>query len=283
VTISLRPVTDLLGVLELETVKPDAFMGAGPELGWGRLYGGLVVAQALRAATLTLDGTGPGGRDPDIDAVGVSPHRAHSLHAYFVRAGDERAPVLYEVERVRDGRSFCTRQVVAYQAGGAILNLIASFQIDEDGEDVQGITPPPPPPSIEALPRHDTDLFFEHRIERSSRAPEPRAISWMRATEPLPDDPNVHACALAYLSDEDPLGVAILPHSMGEQWESLMTASLDHAVWFHRPVRVDRWLQFELRGHGVANGRGLAIARVFTADGSHVATVAQEGLVRPRR
>jgi acyl-CoA thioesterase-2 len=263
-------VTDLLGVLELETVKPDAFLGAGPELGWGRIYGGLVVAQALRAATLTLDG-------------GSVPYRAHSLHAYFVRAGDEQAPVLYEVERVRDGRSFCTRQVVAYQAGGAILNLIASFQVDEDGEDAQGIAAPSPPPSVEALPRHDTDLFFEHRIEAYGRDPEPRAISWMRVTDPLPDDPAVHACALAYLSDEDPLGVAILPHSMGEQWESLMTASLDHAVWFHRPVRVDQWLQFELHGHGVANGRGLAIARVFTLDGTHVATVAQEGLVRPRR
>lgn len=284
-TISLRPVTDLLGVLELETVKPDAFLGAGPDLGWGRIYGGLVVAQALRAATLTLASPPEGGSPAGAASAGgaSAPYRAHSLHAYFVRAGDERAPVLYEVERVRDGRSFCTRQVVAYQAGGAILNLIASFQVDEEGEDAQGITAPAVPPSIEALPHHETDLFFDHRIELYGRDPEPRAISWMRATDPLPDDPAVHACALAYLSDEDPLGVAILPHPMGGHWEALMTASLDHAVWFHRPVRVDQWLQFELRGHGVANGRGLAIARVFTLDGSHVATVAQEGLVRPRR
>jgi acyl-CoA thioesterase-2 len=267
VTISLATVTDLRTLLELDAVKPDAFLGTGPDLGWGRIYGGQVVAQALRAATLTVE------RD----------HRPHSLHAYFVRAGNERQPVLYEVDRVRDGRSFTTRQVVAYQAGGAILNLIASFQVDEQGEDVQSIRPPADVPPPESLPAESTDLFFEHRIVGYERRPNAHAVTWMRVIEDLGDDPALHACALAYLSDEHPLGVAILPHSLGGQWDRLMSASLDHALWFHRPVRADQWLLFDLGGHGVANARGLAVARVFTADGVHVASVAQEGLVRPRR
>jgi len=266
VSISLQPVTDLRTLLELEPVKPDAFLGSGPNLGWGRIYGGQVVAQALRAAALTVE----------------APHRPHSLHAYFVRAGNERQPVLYEVERVRDGRSFTTRQVVAYQAGGAILNLIASFQADEDGEDAQANAAPDVPRPDE-LTADVTDLFFEHRIVEYRRSPEPRAYAWMRVTQDLGDDPVVHACALAYLSDEHPLGVAVLPHSLGGRWDDLMSASLDHALWFHRPVRVDEWLCFDLRGHGVANARGLAFATVFTADGQHVASVAQEGLVRPKR
>lgn len=266
-SIALRPVTDLRTLLELEPVKPDAFLGAGPDLGWGRIYGGQIVAQALRAAGLTVEAA----------------RRPHSMHAYFIRAGDERQPVLFEVERVRDGRSFATRQVVAYQAGGAILNLIASFQVDEEGEDVQAIDPPPDVPAPSGCEAHDTDLFFEHRVARYDVGPEPRGLAWMRVTEALGDDPMVHACALAYLSDEHPLGVAVLPHPLGTRWDALMAASLDHAVWFHRPVRADQWLLFDLRGHGVANARGLAVARVFAEDGTHVASVAQEGLVRPRR
>ena len=264
-SISLQPVTDLRSLLDLEVVKPDAFLGSGPKLGWGRIYGGQVVAQALRAAGLSVD----------VD------HRPHSLHAYFVRAGDERLPVLYEVERVRDGKSFTTRQVVAYQSGGAILNLIASFQGDEDGEDVSVTVPPADVPEPESLTPQDTDLFFDARIVRYEREPEPAITAWMRVTEDLGDDPLVHACALAYLSDEHILGSAVLPHSMAGNWEAVMSASLDHALWFHRPARVDQWLLFDLRGHGVANGRGLGFARVFTADGTHVASVAQEGLIRP--
>lgn len=265
-SISLRPVTDLRGLLELESVKPDAFLGSGPDLKWGRIYGGQVVAQAFRAAVLTVE-------------PGFLPH---SLHAYFVRAGNERQPVLYEVERVRDGRSFCTRQVVAYQANGAILNLIASFQVVEEGEDAQAIGPSFDAPDPTTVASDETDLFFERKTVRYTKSPEPRVSGWMRVTEELGDDPLVHACALAYLSDEYPLGAAILPHSMSPDWDGLMTASLDHAVWFHRPLRVDEWLLFDLEGAGVANSRGLAIARVFTVDGTHVATVAQEGLVRPR-
>jgi acyl-CoA thioesterase-2 len=266
-SVLMHPVADLMSLLALERVKPDAFLGGNPKIGWSRLYGGQVVAQALRAATLTVD----------------APHRVHSLHAYFVRAGTEDEPVLYEVERVRDGRSFTTRAVVAYQAGGAILNLIASFQQDEAGEDAQAIAPPGAASAPADLPDAPTDLLFQHKVVRSVREPVPEQVTWMRVPEALGDDPAVHACALAYLSDEDLLGVAVLPHSLGGQWDSLMCASLDHAVWFHRPVRADEWLLFSLTGHGVANARGMAIARVFAADGAHVATVAQEGLVRVRR
>ncbi len=266
-SVLLHPVDSVASLLDLERVKPDAFLAGNPQIGWSRLYGGQVVAQALRAAGLTVD----------------APHRVHSLHAYFVRAGTEAEPVLYEVERVRDGRSFTTRQVVAYQAGGAILNLIASFQADEAGDDEQAIAPPADVGTAADFPDAPTDLFFEHRVVRSAREPVPDQVTWMRVPEALGDDPMVHACALAYLSDEDLLGVAVLPHSLGGRWDDLMCASLDHAIWFHRPVRANEWLLFHLSGHGVANARGMAIARVFDTAGRHVASVAQEGLVRVRR
>jgi acyl-CoA thioesterase-2 len=266
-SVLLHPVDSVASLLELERVKPDAFLAGNPRIGWSRLYGGQVVAQALRAAGLTVE----------------APHRVHSLHAYFVRAGTEDEPVLYEVERVRDGRSFTTRQVVAYQAGGAILNLIASFQADESGDDNQDLAPPAGTGRPEDFPDAPTDLFFQHKVVRSAREPVPDQVTWMRVPEDLGDDPMIHACALAYLSDEDLLGVAVLPHSLGGNWDALMCASLDHAIWFHRPVRASDWLVFHLSGAGVANARGMAVARVFTADGTHVATVAQEGLVRVRK
>lgn len=266
-SIALRPVTDLQTLLELEPVKPDAWLGTGPDLGWGRIYGGQIVAQALRAAGLTVE----------------ADRRPHSLHAYFIRAGDERQPVLFEVERVRDGRSFATRQVVAYQAGGAILNLIASFQTDESGDDVQAVAAPEDIPGPDGATNQPTDLFMEHRIVRWDRDPQPHGATWMRVTEPIGDDPMVHACALAYLSDEHPMGVIGLPHPLSGSWDKLMAASLDHAVWFHRPFRTDDWLLFDLRGHGIANSRGLAMVRVFDRNGVHVASVTQEGLVRTRQ
>jgi acyl-CoA thioesterase II len=268
VTIALHSVTDLVSLLDLDQVKPDAFLGTSPAYGWERIYGGQVVAQALRAAGATV----------------ASEYLPHSLHAYFVRAGDETQPVLYEVERVRDGRSFATRAVVAYQAGGAILNLIASFQLREDGPDIQAVQPPAPVPPPESLPRDEGTPFIDHRIVSHVREPEPHHVSWFKIPEPLGDDPLVHACALAYLSDENLLGVALIPHPLAGQWDGpLMAASLDHALWFHRPLRADEWLLFDLRGHGVANGRGMGNGRIFDARGVHVASVAQEGLGRQRR
>ncbi len=259
-------VQDLGALLELEAIKPDAYLGVGPEMGWGRIYGGQVVAQALRAASLTIDVL----------------HRPHSLHAYFIRSGDEKRPVLYEVERVRDGRSFTTRQVVAYQQGGAILNLIASFEADEDEPDVQAVTMPtvPDPETLTPLP---PEGFIDRRDIERTKEPSVHGLTWLRTLHSLPDDPVLQACGFAYISDDHALGVALYAHPLGVDWEKLMTASLDHAIWFHRPFRADDWLLFDLDGHGVANGRGLSFGRVFDRAGRHVASIAQEALGRVRR
>jgi acyl-CoA thioesterase II len=265
--VSIHPVSDLHSLLALEKVKPDAFLGGGPVLGWGRLYGGQVVAQALRAACLTVD----------------PPHRPQSLHAYFVRAGDEHQPVLYELERVRDSGSFATRQVVAYQAGGAILNMIASFHAPEGGTEIEAVVAPHDVPEPEALPDEPTNLLFERRSVAWRVDPEPYELAWMRARGDLGDDPALHACAFAYLSDEFPLGAALGAHPLVPDWERVFTASLDHAIWFHRDVRADDWLLFELRGGGVADARGLGTARIFDRSGRHVASIAQEALARERR
>ena len=265
VTVSLPSATDLTSLLTLDAVKPDAFLAPSADNGWGRIYGGQAVAQALRAAGHTV----------------AEDQLPHSMHAYFIREGDEKAPVLYEVDRIRDGRSFSTRQVVAYQSGGAILNLIASFHRPEPSEDVQRSTIAPDVPGWADLKAETTDLFFETRPQRRPDGPAHRA--WMRVTEDIGDDPVLHACALAYLSDEHLLGSALAGHSKAGNWEGLMTASLDHAVWFHRPLRVDEWMLFDLDGHGVADARGFATARVFAESGAQVATVAQEGLCRERR
>jgi acyl-CoA thioesterase-2 len=263
----MHPVSDLQSLLSLEQVKPDAFLGAGPVLGWGRIYGGQVVAQALRAAGLTV----PAGLVPQ------------SLHAYFVQAGDERQPVLYEVERVRDSGSFATRQVVAYQAQGAVLNLIASFHREEASIDVRAVSAPAGVPDPESLPEEQTDLHFQRRSVSRRTDPEPYELGWMRVPEALGADPMLQACAFAYCSDEFPLGTALLVHPVVPDWSRVFTASLDHAIWFHRPLRADDWLLYELRGGGVADGRGLAFARIFDRDGAHVASMAQEALVRERR
>jgi acyl-CoA thioesterase-2 len=265
--VSMHPVQDLASLLDLEQVKPDAFLGAGPVLGWGRIYGGQVVAQALRAAGRTVDAS----------------LRPQSLHAYFVQAGDEHLPVLYEVERVRDSGSFATRQVVAYQARGAVLNLIASFHRPEESVDFSGISMPGDVPSPESLPAQQTDLAFERRDVLRRVHPEPYELGWMRVQESLGDDPMLQACAFAYCSDEYPLGTALLAHPVVPDWDRVFTASLDHAIWFHRPLRADEWLLYELRGGGVADARGLAFGRVFDRAGAHVASLAQEALARDRR
>jgi acyl-CoA thioesterase-2 len=265
--ITIHPVSDLASLLSLEQVKPDAYLGAGPVLGWGRIYGGQVVAQALRAAGLTV---------PD----GLL---AQSVHAYFVQAGDERLPVLYEVERVRDSGSFATRQVVAYQSQGAVLNLIASFHRPEPSIDVQAVSAPAGVPDPHTMPDEETDLLFERRSVSRVTEPEPYELGWMRVPEPLGDDPMLQACAFAYCSDEFPLGTALSVHPVVPDWSRVFTASLDHALWFHRPLRADDWLLYELRAGGVSDGRGLTFARVFDRTGAHVASMSQEALVRERR
>jgi len=148
---------------------------------------------------------------------------------------------------------------------------------------VQRVEMPAGVPGPDAIEPMETTLFMDHRVISTTRDPQPHELAWMRVPEPLGEDPLIHACALAYLSDEDLLGVALLPHPSGGEWDSMMAASLDHAIWFHRPVRADEWLLFSIEGHGVANARGMGIAQVFDGAGAHVATVAQEGLGRIRR
>jgi len=265
VTLELPLASDLRTLLTLDAVSPDAFLAPSAHTGWGRIYGGQAIAQALRAAALTVND----GQIP------------HSMHAYYVRQGDEAAPVLYEVQRIRDGRSFSTRQVVASQSGGAILNCIASFHSPEESEEREATFLPSDAPQPDDLEDEETPLFFQTRAQRDNHGM--ATLAWMRANESFGDDPVMNACALAYLSDEHLLGAALTGHSLIGDFEKLMTASLDHVLWFHRPLRVDDWLCFTLDGQGMADARGLSIARVFDRAGTHVATAAQEALGRPRR
>lgn len=265
VTLELPLATDLHTLFTMDAVSPDAFLAPSAHTGWGRIYGGQAVAQALRAAALTVDAR----------------QIPHSMHAYYVREGDETAPVLYEVQRIRDGRSFSTRQVVASQSGGAILNCIASFHAPEAGEEHEAVVLPADTPRPEDLTDDETPLFFQTRAVRDDHGM--ATTAWMRTGESFGDDPVLNACALVYLSDEHLLGAALSGHSHIGDFTKMMTASLDHALWFHRPVRVDDWLCFVLAGHGVSDARGLSIARIFDGTGTLVATAAQEALGRVRR
>ena len=265
VSLELPLATDLHTLLTLDAVSPDAFLAPSAHTGWGRIYGGQAIAQALRAASMTV----------------TEQQIPHSMHAYYVRQGDESAPVLYEVQRIRDGRSFSTRQVVASQSGGAILNCIASFHTPEESEEREATFLPADVPAPEQVPEDETPLFFETRAMRDEHGM--ATLAWMRTTESFGDDPIINACALAYLSDEHLLGAALTGHSLIGDFERLMTASLDHVLLFHRPLRVDDWLCFTLDGQGMADARGLSIARIFDRSGTHVATAAQEALGRPRR
>ena len=259
---------DITSLLTLEPHGPDTFVGTGPEYPWGkRVYGGQVVAQALRAAAHTVEG----------------PYRAHSLHAYFIRGGDADEPIRFEVDRLRNGRSFTTRQVVARQSGGAILNLSASFQVDEDQADVQagGL-----PDDVELPDENARDESFTPLLDRRFAArPGPGvARTWLRVEGPVEDDPVIHQCAVAFASDDAPMEAALTHHPewRGEEsdWARLMTASLDHSIWFHRPVRGDEWLLYDMASEGICGGRGMSHGRVLTTDGLHVASVAQEVLIR---
>jgi len=259
---------DLSRIFVLESHGPDTFLGESPAYAWGRIYGGLVIAQALWAATRTVR--------PE--------HAVHSLHAYFILGGDPAEPVRYEVDRVRNGRSFSTRRVVARQSAGAILTLGCSFQRNEDGPEAQSFEFPadvPPPDDLV----QEWDAGVDRRDAKLPHRP-PRSWTWARFPAPLGDDPRLHACAFAYLSDLNPMGAvgACHPQELTEQdWEAMMGVSLDHAIWFQRPVRADRWVGFDFHGHGLIRTRGLATGPAFMPDGTHVATVAQECLLRDRR
>jgi acyl-CoA thioesterase-2 len=262
------PGTSNLPSLELEPHGPDTFVGSSPDYPWGRIYGGLVVAQALTAATSTVD--------PD--------HHVHSLHAYFILGGVPTEPVRYEVDRIRNGRSFSTRRVVARQSSGAILNLSASYHRIEDGPEVVGVEMPAAPAPDEMRPSQWESGFDYREVDPPPEVG--RSWAWARYQAPLPDDSRAHACALAFLSDANPMdSIAgrhpVTPTSPEEWGETFVSASLDHAVWFHHPVRADEWLLFDMHSSWVGGSRGIGRGEVFQG-GRLVATVAQEGLLRLR-
>lgn len=264
-------VTDFDSLMSLESHGPDVFVGVGPTYPWGRVYGGQVVAQALRAALATVD----------------EQHHVHSLHAYFIRGGDAEEPIRYEVDRIRNGRSFVTRRVVARQSVGPILNLSASFQIREEQADVQEVSMPSGLAQPEDISADDWGNILERRPLQMEGG---RAACWLRVAGPLAEDPITQSCALAYTSDDIPTEAASASHPLSQSFtdspetygETFVGASLDHAIWFHRPGRHDDWTLHDFQSLGVTGARGLSIGQVFSRDGVHLATIAQEILLRER-
>ena len=256
-------------MMALEQHGPDTYVGVGPRYPWGGLYGGQIVAQALRAAGLTVE--------PQFVP--------HSLHAYFIRPGDHTEPIL------RNGRSFTTRSVVARQSIGAIFNLAASFQVEEAEADVQAVALDPGAGSPDDHVSDGWSHVFDRRPVGDMRLNDTgRSQAWLRMLESVADDPLLRACALAYLSDDLPTDGVIGLHPErgrlredGDTERTFMNASLDHAIWFHRPIDPARWHLHEMRGHTLIGARGLAIGEIFGADGVHAATVVQEVLMRTRR
>jgi acyl-CoA thioesterase II len=261
---------DFASLLALEPHGPDTFVGVSPPYVWSRIYGGQVIAQALWAAAATVPAERP----------------VHSLHAYFILGGRLDEPVRYEVDRVRNGRSFMTRRVVARQSYGAILTLEASFHVDEPGPDVETVRAPTAVPGPDELPELGWGWMLERR-QVPTASGSGRATTWVRVDDSVGDDPVRQACALAFASDTGTVTAvrAIHPKGDGDGWqpEVFMGASLDHAVWFHRPVRSDRWLLIDVKTESLTGVRGLTIGHVFDDEGRHVATVAQEALLREER
>jgi acyl-CoA thioesterase II len=264
---------DFLTMMRLEPHGPDVYVGVGPRYPWGGLYGGQIVAQGLRAAAETVD--------PQF--------RVHSLHAYFIRRGDHDEPIRFEVGRTRNGRSFATRRVEARQSVGAILTMSASFQVDEGGPDVQTATLAEVP-APDSLPDDSWSPLFGRRFALPRAAGDGRSLAWLRMAAEVGDDPVLQACALAYLSDDLPTDAVVALHPRcgevpppGEGFDRLfMSASLDHAIWFHRPPVADRWHLHDFTSHGLLGSRGLSVGHVVTDEGVHLATIAQEILLRTR-
>ena len=260
---------DFRTMMALEPHGPDTFVATGPSYPWGGLYGGQIIAQALRAATLTVDPA----------------YQLHSLHAYFIRLGDAAEPIRLEVDRIRNGRSFLTRRVVARQSGGAILNMSSSFQTPETGPTIQ-TEETPAVPGPEELPEDSWSPLFGRRFLQADIAPG-RTGAWLKLNEDLGDDPVLNACGLTYLSDDLPTDAVVARHPnrgpRGATERRFWNASLDHAIWFHHPIRANQWHLHAFTCHGLVGTRGLSIGSIFDADGKHVATVSQEVLIRPRR
>jgi acyl-CoA thioesterase-2 len=279
----------LIRQLDLERLEANLFRGQSRDLGGRSVFGGQVIGQALAAAERTVEGRTP-----------------HSLHAYFLLPGDVAAPIVYEVDRIRDGRSFSARRVQAIQHGRPILSTIASFQVEEPGLEHASPMPEAPPPEsltssdvlreqwlaeaegpvhprvVEAL-RLPSAIEFRPVDSQNMLHPKvgpPRQAYWFRAVDRVPDDPWLHRCLLAYASDATLIGAALRPHARSWYQESMIVASLDHALWFHRPARVDEWLFYVQDSPSAQGARGLARGTIYDRGGRLVASVAQEGLMR---
>ncbi len=281
----------LLDLLDLETIDLNLFRGRQPDTQMQRVFGGQVAGQALVAAARTV---------PEEMQV-------HSLHSYFLRPGDTAVPIIYDVDPVRDGRSFATRRVLARQHGRPIFALTASFQVDEGGFEHQDPFPAGTPSPEEAydigaaLTASDSPRGQEWAREWAvldllhagdsrpggSLAGDPRPARvryWVKVAGTLPDDPLLHQAALVYFSDLTLLGATLIPHdNLNPSSPEVQAASLDHTVWFHRPFRADEWLLYAQQSPSASHARGLALGQLFSRDGRLVASVAQEGLIRPRR
>ena len=272
---------ELIALLDLEQLELNLFRGLSWKDDRPRVFGGQVAGQALVAASRTVECVGE--------------HRnVHSLHAYFLRPGDPSIPIVYDVDRIRDGKSFTTRRVVAIQHGEAIFNLQASFHVDESGLDHQVEMPDAPP--AESLPRADEleppapgRLWSRQPVDiryvdgppwDRQQSPSARQLVWIRADGRLPDDPVLHTCIVAYASDYTLLGSSLVPHGVSYWRDDIMMASLDHAMWFHRPFRADEWLLYSQMSPSASGGRGLAYGGIFRQDGALAVSVVQEGLIR---
>ena len=281
-------VADLVDLLEIEEIDTDLFRGRRSTGGVGRVFGGQVIAQALQAAQRSTD----------------APKTAHSLHAYFMRAGSEDHPIIYRVVRDFDGKSFATRRVIAMQRGIPILNMAASFQLPEEGYHHQDQMPDVPDPetleseaAIRVREAENVEERFRKQLTRARPIeirpafprkwfnPTPTAPiqhSWFRAVAPLPDDPAMHRAVLSYASDMALLGTCMLPHGINWTTPGFQSASLDHAIWLHEDFRADDWLLYATDSPWSGHARGMNRGSIFTRDGRLVASVAQEGLIRMR-
>ena len=276
---------DLITLLKLERIEKNIFRGDSRDIGSAQVFGGQVVGQALSAAQNTVEG-----------------RAAHSLHAYFLRRGDMDAPIIYDVDRSRDGGSFSNRRVVAIQHGRPILNLAASFQVPENGLEHRADMPDvPPPEGLKDLTEVAADVLeniptklrrfmtakrpFEFRpvdpvsLDERGELP-PKKQVWIRAVDRLPDDQALHQNLLAYVSDFELLATSTLPHGLSLTRQNVMMASLDHALWFHRQFRMDEWLLYSMDSPNASGARGFTRGQLFTEEGVLVASTSQEGLVR---
>jgi acyl-CoA thioesterase-2 len=276
---------DLLKHLTLERLEENLYRGDSRDIGGPNVFGGQVLGQALYAASQTVEDRG-----------------AHSLHAYFLRPGDKTASVVYEVERIRDGNSYATRRVVAIQRGKPIFNMAASFQRREEGIEHQFAMPEVPDPEgllnmtelarqtlAEVPEKLSRFLSWQRPIEFRPVQPihplhpepcPPFREIWMRANCALPDDPAMHKVLLTYASDFSLLGTALLPHALTFSQGEIRAASLDHAMWFHRDLRMDEWLLYSMDSPSTSHGRGFSRGNLFNREGKLVASVAQEGMIR---